>query len=147
MTAFILDRYGSADRVRAGDVPDPELRENDSRHMHHRVKLHDGESLWKKRRGIQLTADDRAERAGAVEAAMAPRFQGLQWGVRDRSAYRVRKTTLADEGRDPYLESLSPSARVAMVWQLTLQAWAFKEPGFREPRLRRDVVRTLRGGR
>ncbi len=29
MKAFILDRYGSADRVRAGDVPDPELREND----------------------------------------------------------------------------------------------------------------------
>ena len=29
MKAFILDRYGSADRVRAGDMPDPELREND----------------------------------------------------------------------------------------------------------------------
>jgi len=27
--AFILDRYGSADRVRAGEVPDPELREDD----------------------------------------------------------------------------------------------------------------------
>ena len=29
MKGFILDRYGSADRVRAGDMPDPELREND----------------------------------------------------------------------------------------------------------------------
>jgi NADPH:quinone reductase-like Zn-dependent oxidoreductase len=29
MKAFILDRYGSADRVRAGDMPDPELREED----------------------------------------------------------------------------------------------------------------------
>jgi NADPH:quinone reductase-like Zn-dependent oxidoreductase len=29
MKAFILDRYGSAERVRAGDVPDPELREDD----------------------------------------------------------------------------------------------------------------------
>src|SRR4051812_27132734 len=29
MKAFILERYGSADRVRAGDVPDPELREDD----------------------------------------------------------------------------------------------------------------------
>ena len=29
MNAFILDRYGSADRVRAGDMPDPELREDD----------------------------------------------------------------------------------------------------------------------
>src|ERR1051325_2134833 len=29
MKAFILDGYGSADRVRAGDMPDPELREDD----------------------------------------------------------------------------------------------------------------------
>jgi NADPH:quinone reductase-like Zn-dependent oxidoreductase len=29
MKAFIFDRYGSADHVRAGDVPDPELREDD----------------------------------------------------------------------------------------------------------------------
>src|SRR5204863_3030264 len=29
MKAFILDRYGSADRVRAGEVPDSELREDD----------------------------------------------------------------------------------------------------------------------
>ena len=29
MKAFILDRYGSADRVRAGDMADPELREDD----------------------------------------------------------------------------------------------------------------------
>jgi len=29
MRAFILDRYGSADRVRAGDMPDPEPREDE----------------------------------------------------------------------------------------------------------------------
>ena len=29
MKAFILDRYGNADRVRAGDVRDPEVREDD----------------------------------------------------------------------------------------------------------------------
>ena len=29
MKAFILDRYGSADRVRADDIPDPEPREDD----------------------------------------------------------------------------------------------------------------------
>lgn len=29
MKAFILDRYGSAEHVRAGDVPEPELREDD----------------------------------------------------------------------------------------------------------------------
>ena len=29
MKAFIIDRYGSADRVRAADMPNPELREDD----------------------------------------------------------------------------------------------------------------------
>jgi len=29
MRAFILDRYGSADRVRASEVPDPEMRDDD----------------------------------------------------------------------------------------------------------------------
>jgi NADPH:quinone reductase-like Zn-dependent oxidoreductase len=29
MKASILDGYGSADRVPAGDMPDPELREDD----------------------------------------------------------------------------------------------------------------------
>ena len=29
MKAFILDHYGTADRVRAGEMPDPELREDD----------------------------------------------------------------------------------------------------------------------
>ena len=29
MKAFILDRYGSADRMRAGEMPDPEVRDHD----------------------------------------------------------------------------------------------------------------------
>jgi alcohol dehydrogenase len=29
MKAFIVDRYGSKDGMRAGDMPDPELREDD----------------------------------------------------------------------------------------------------------------------
>ena len=29
MKAFIVDRYGSADRVRSSEVPDPEMREDD----------------------------------------------------------------------------------------------------------------------
>ena len=29
MKAFIVDRYGSADRVRSHEVPDPEMREDD----------------------------------------------------------------------------------------------------------------------
>ncbi len=29
MKAFVIDCYGSNDRVRAGEMPDPELREDD----------------------------------------------------------------------------------------------------------------------
>jgi hypothetical protein len=60
---------------------------------------------------------------------------------------RVRKITLAEEGRDDDIRDLSASERVAMMWQLALQAWMFKEGLRDEPRLRRDVVRTVRGRR
>jgi len=62
-------------------------------------------------------------------------------------ALPIRRIALADEGRHPNEERLSPSEGVAMMWQLALQAWMFKEGLVDEPRLRRDVVRTLRGGR
>ena len=55
--------------------------------------------------------------------------------------------TLAEEGQNDDVRRLSPSERVAMMWQLALQAWMFKEGLLDEPRLRRDVVRTVRGGR
>jgi hypothetical protein len=66
--------------------------------------------------------------------------------IPDRSNYPVRKTQLRDVGPDASLAALSPADRIAMVWTLTLQAWMFKE-GVEEPRVRRDVVRTLRGTR
>lgn len=62
----------------------------------------------------------------------------------DRSHYPTRIKRLHDKEEDDYIRSLSPSQRVEMVWQLTLQAWAFKEGLDYEPRLRRDVVRTIR---
>ena len=37
--------------------------------------------------------------------------------------------------------------RVAMMWQLALQAWMFKDGLVDEPRLRRDAVRVIRGRR
>ena len=54
---------------------------------------------------------------------------------------------MADEGRSDDVRRMSPSERVAMMWQLALQAWMFKDGLIDEPRLRRDVVRTLRRGR
>jgi len=62
----------------------------------------------------------------------------------DRSHYRVRKISLEEEGSATDVEDLTPKERVMMVWTLTLQAWMFKEGRVDEPRLRRDVVRTIR---
>ena len=63
----------------------------------------------------------------------------------DRSKYPTRKTTLLGEEDDVWTDTLGPAARIAMVWQLTMQAWAFKGLEH-EPRLRRDVVRIVRRG-
>lgn len=59
----------------------------------------------------------------------------------------VRRIALAEKGRPLDDTYRSPSENVAMMWQLALQAWLFKEGLVDEPRLRRDVVRTYRGGR
>ncbi len=63
---------------------------------------------------------------------------------KDRSGYRVRKISLGEEGNDSDLALLTPSERVALVSQLTVQAWIFKDGKWDEPRLRRDVVSTQR---
>ncbi len=65
----------------------------------------------------------------------------------DRSNYRTRLRRLTDSEDDDYVESLTPEARMEMAWPLTLQAWAFMEGLVDEPRLRRDVVRIVRGRR
>ena len=68
-------------------------------------------------------------------------------GSVDRSSYPTRRRRLTDPDDDHYVEQLSPGERMAMVWPLTLQAWAFVEGLGDEPRLRRDVGRVVRGGR
>ncbi len=62
----------------------------------------------------------------------------------DRSKYPTRIRRLHDPEDTSYVMSLTPSQRMEMVWQLTLQAWAFKEGLSVEPRLRRDLVRVVR---
>lgn len=59
----------------------------------------------------------------------------------------VRRIPLSQEGHDADVLNLSPSDRIGMMWQLALQTWMFKEGLVDEPRLRRDVVRVIRGGR
>jgi hypothetical protein len=50
----------------------------------------------------------------------------------------IRKTTLHNQ-RDSDLNK-SPQELIGMMWQLTLNAWSFKENINAEPRLQRDVV-------
>ena len=66
----------------------------------------------------------------------------------DRSNWTVKKYKLGEEPEyDDAIMRMTPGERIDMVWELTKTAWAFKEPGWRESRLRRDVVRVIRSWR
>lgn len=62
----------------------------------------------------------------------------------DRRAHHVRKSTLAESDIPGDLSALTPGERVVLVWQLTKEAWTFKDGRWDEPRLRRDVGRVVR---
>ena len=64
----------------------------------------------------------------------------------DRHAIPVRRTSLAEQGAEDDLHDTTAGERLAMVWQLTLDAWAFLENSDRESRLPRHVDRVIRGG-
>jgi hypothetical protein len=52
---------------------------------------------------------------------------------------KVRKTLLKQDPQD--LQKTTPQERWAMMWQLALDAWAFKGEPIAEPRLQRHIVR------
>ncbi len=58
---------------------------------------------------------------------------------------RVEVSTLQMQGADSAGTHMRPDECLAMVWQLTLDAWAFKEPSIAESRFQRHVVRVVRG--
>jgi hypothetical protein len=67
-----------------------------------------------------------------------------------RSNIWTRKYKMGEEPRVDHVErALSPGERIALVWEITKNAWAFKEPGWdaTTSRLRRDVVRVVRSRR
>jgi hypothetical protein len=43
----------------------------------------------------------------------------------DRSRIVTRLRRLGDAEDDAYIDRLTPGERMALVWQLTLQAWGF----------------------
>jgi hypothetical protein len=67
----------------------------------------------------------------------------------ERASWPVRRYALGEEpgGVDPDVAALTVSQRIALVERLTRNAWAMKGEPVDGARLRRDVVRTERGGR
>ncbi len=55
---------------------------------------------------------------------------------------QIRKTSLKEETDD--LRNTTAAERWAMVWQLTLDAWAFKGEAVAQSRLQRNIVRVYR---
>ena len=58
------------------------------------------------------------------------------------SERKIRKTSLQEETDD--LKNTTPEERWAMMWQLALDAWAFKGEKVAESRLQRNIVRVYR---
>ena len=59
-------------------------------------------------------------------------------------ATKVRVFDLRDQDTVDDLSKNTPAERLQMMWQLTLDAWAFKGEPIAELRLPRHIVRVLR---
>jgi hypothetical protein len=59
----------------------------------------------------------------------------------------LRKSKLAEQGRELDYREATPAQRIGMMWQLALDAWAFVGEPVAESRLPRHVVRLVRRGR
>lgn len=57
----------------------------------------------------------------------------------------VRIGKLTDQGNEADLQTSTPAQRLGMMWQLALDAWAFKGESVAESRLPRHVVRVVQG--
>lgn len=64
-----------------------------------------------------------------------------------RSKWIVRRGTLKEQDQEVDLLAATPGERLAMMWQLTLDSWAFMGKPLDESRLPRHIVRVLRRGR
>ncbi len=62
--------------------------------------------------------------------------------IEEKPTIRVRRLT--DRGPNRDLANTTASERMGMMWQLTLDAWAFMGEDHAESRLQRHVVRLIR---
>jgi hypothetical protein len=56
----------------------------------------------------------------------------------------VRVTRLRDQGTESDLDGTTPAERIGMIWQLTLDAWAFMGDADLHAPMRRDIARVIR---
>ena len=56
----------------------------------------------------------------------------------------VRKSSLQEQNDDGIIHHATPSERIEMVWQLTLDAWAFMDPTGAKSEFQRHVGRVER---
>lgn len=62
--------------------------------------------------------------------------------VQNTRQIQVKK--LSEQTDDFDLRNTTPAERFGMMWQLTLDAWAFKGEPIAEPKLQRHIIRVLR---
>lgn len=65
----------------------------------------------------------------------------------DNNRSIIRVSHLQDQGTEDDLRNTTAEERWGMMWQLAVDAWAFKGEQVDESSFRRDVVRVIRGGR
>ncbi len=58
----------------------------------------------------------------------------------------VRKTTLQDQDDSGIIANATPSERIGMVWQLTLDAWTFVDSNIAQSEFQRHIARVERRG-
>jgi len=61
-----------------------------------------------------------------------------------KRVYTVRVQKLSDQEKETDLYTTTPGQRLSMMWQLALDAWAFRGEPVAESRLPRHVIRLLR---
>ena len=61
-----------------------------------------------------------------------------------RRNLKTRVVRVSDQGKETDPGVTTPSQRLGMMWQLALNAWAFKGDPVAEPRLQRYFIRLKR---
>ncbi len=64
----------------------------------------------------------------------------------DHSQWPLKKSTLSEQGYEDDLAHLSMGERMALVWPLTVKAWAFAGESVTEQEFQRHVIRVERRG-